>query len=328
MTTFRTRPAITGRAARDGRAIGGPQAPPPGDRLRRILGRHAAPREPPSAASARWFLLAWLLAFIILAANAPGRMIFNTKLGVDIDPAGFYARPMAPVEPAGMVRDAAEPVHRLRGADGTVLSGWPAAAPAGVDHRAAVAVAACRAWLLGYGAARHGAADRIAGFPAARRRHVRPVADVHYRHRVDLGCRAARHPRAMGAATAHIGGGTWLRRGRGRQVRRRGVVHGRGQRGLHDRRAHASCLVHPDPHTQQAARFARPLVERSGSSGDELVADPAAAPGRLLIQLPALRRAGRHHHEDHVGYRVPARRGQLDRLFQSRRARGCPLAGR
>ena len=92
MTTFRTRPAITGRAARDVRAdrrscrhhrlaIG----------CAGFFGRHAAPREPPSAASARWFLLAWLLAFIILAANAPGRMIFDTKLGVDIDPAGFYA---------------------------------------------------------------------------------------------------------------------------------------------------------------------------------------------------------------------------------------------
>jgi arabinofuranan 3-O-arabinosyltransferase len=40
----------------------------------------------------RWFLLIWLLALIILAANDPGRMFFDTKLGVDINAAGFYAR--------------------------------------------------------------------------------------------------------------------------------------------------------------------------------------------------------------------------------------------
>ena len=42
--------------------------------------------------SGRWFLLIWLLALIILAANHPGRMFFDTKLGVDINAAGFYAR--------------------------------------------------------------------------------------------------------------------------------------------------------------------------------------------------------------------------------------------
>jgi arabinofuranan 3-O-arabinosyltransferase len=92
MTTFRTRPAVTGRAERDGRAAGDPAPRPPDHRLLRIFGRHAAPREPPSATSGRWFMLAWLLAFVILTANATGRTIFDTKLGVDIDPAGFYAR--------------------------------------------------------------------------------------------------------------------------------------------------------------------------------------------------------------------------------------------
>jgi arabinofuranan 3-O-arabinosyltransferase len=42
--------------------------------------------------SGRWFLLIWLLALIILVANHPGRMFFDTKLGVDINAAGFYAR--------------------------------------------------------------------------------------------------------------------------------------------------------------------------------------------------------------------------------------------
>jgi arabinofuranan 3-O-arabinosyltransferase len=45
-----------------------------------------------TAANWRWFLLVWLVALIILAANAPGRMIFDTKLGVDINAAEFIER--------------------------------------------------------------------------------------------------------------------------------------------------------------------------------------------------------------------------------------------
>ncbi len=39
----------------------------------------------------RWAGLVWLVAFLVLLANDPGRMFFETKLGVDLDPAGFYA---------------------------------------------------------------------------------------------------------------------------------------------------------------------------------------------------------------------------------------------
>jgi arabinofuranan 3-O-arabinosyltransferase len=45
-----------------------------------------------AAANWRWFLLVWLVALIVLAANAPGRMIFDTKLGVDINAAEFIER--------------------------------------------------------------------------------------------------------------------------------------------------------------------------------------------------------------------------------------------
>ena len=45
-----------------------------------------------SAPGLRWFLLVWLVALIALAANHPGQLAYDTKLGVDIDPAGFYAR--------------------------------------------------------------------------------------------------------------------------------------------------------------------------------------------------------------------------------------------
>lgn len=91
MTTFRSSSADTSRAARDVLVAGKPPGlPPPGSPLLRLFGRHAAPREPPTATSARWFLLAWGVAFVVFAANAPGRIIFDTKLGVDINAAAFY----------------------------------------------------------------------------------------------------------------------------------------------------------------------------------------------------------------------------------------------
>src|SRR5580700_8340411 len=39
----------------------------------------------------RWSGLVWLGAFLVLLANDPGRMFFETKLSVDLDPYGFYA---------------------------------------------------------------------------------------------------------------------------------------------------------------------------------------------------------------------------------------------
>ncbi len=64
-----------------------------------------APPEPPAplwpleplwhftaARGRRWLVLVWLLVLGIFLATDTGRMIFDTKLGVDIDAAGFYAR--------------------------------------------------------------------------------------------------------------------------------------------------------------------------------------------------------------------------------------------
>jgi arabinofuranan 3-O-arabinosyltransferase len=39
----------------------------------------------------RWSALVWLGAFAVLLANDPGRMFFETKLSVDLDPSGLYA---------------------------------------------------------------------------------------------------------------------------------------------------------------------------------------------------------------------------------------------
>jgi arabinofuranan 3-O-arabinosyltransferase len=41
-------------------------------------------------AGRRWAVLAWVLVLAALLVQDPGRMTFDTKLGVDIDPVGFY----------------------------------------------------------------------------------------------------------------------------------------------------------------------------------------------------------------------------------------------
>ena len=46
---------------------------------------------PPRSAVLRWSGLVWLGAFLVLLANDPGRMFFDTKLSVDLNPYGYYA---------------------------------------------------------------------------------------------------------------------------------------------------------------------------------------------------------------------------------------------
>jgi arabinofuranan 3-O-arabinosyltransferase len=66
-------------------ALAGGGGRPP--RRRRHRGGDSAER-----AGLRWAVLAWALALAALLAQDPGRMTFDTKLGVNIDPAGFYQR--------------------------------------------------------------------------------------------------------------------------------------------------------------------------------------------------------------------------------------------
>ena len=49
------------------------------------------PQAPPRRPVLRWSGLVWLGAFGVLLANDPGRMFFDTKLSVDLDPYGFLA---------------------------------------------------------------------------------------------------------------------------------------------------------------------------------------------------------------------------------------------
>jgi arabinofuranan 3-O-arabinosyltransferase len=43
-------------------------------------------------AGLRWAALAWVVVLALLLVQDPGRMTFDTKLGLDIDPVGFYER--------------------------------------------------------------------------------------------------------------------------------------------------------------------------------------------------------------------------------------------
>jgi arabinofuranan 3-O-arabinosyltransferase len=71
------------RAAGEDRASGA--LSPRGD-----AGGASPPRS--SMRYSRWFIGVWLIALVVLLFNAHGLIFFDTKLGVDIDPSGFYAR--------------------------------------------------------------------------------------------------------------------------------------------------------------------------------------------------------------------------------------------
>jgi arabinofuranan 3-O-arabinosyltransferase len=42
--------------------------------------------------ASRWVLVVWLVVLLVLLANDPGKIFYDTKLGVDLDAAGFYLR--------------------------------------------------------------------------------------------------------------------------------------------------------------------------------------------------------------------------------------------
>ena len=223
---------------------------------------------------------------------------------------------MAPVEPAGVPRQPAGSVHRLRLPDGGVLPDRPRAAHTGLGGRAAVDVAADRGGLPGPGAAGRGAGHRKPGHPAAGGGRVRAVADVHDPGRLLLRRRAAGAAGALGRPAAgphragpHGGGAVRPRRG----------LHGRHQRGLHPRRACAARNVRADP-AGPPPLGAGGLVGAGGRAGHGLVGGAAAVPGPLRVQLPALHRAVRHHHPNHVRGGGAARQRQLGRVPELRAA--------
>ena len=63
----------------------------PGDAPGVTPGAGEPPGGPPRSPVLRWSGLVWLGAFLVLLANDPGRMFFDTKLSVDLNPYGYYA---------------------------------------------------------------------------------------------------------------------------------------------------------------------------------------------------------------------------------------------
>ena len=76
-----------------GQALADPPARPGGPASGGRAVRPARQPAEPAEVRVRWWLLAvWLLALIMFLATDSGRVVFDTKLGVDIDPAGFLTR--------------------------------------------------------------------------------------------------------------------------------------------------------------------------------------------------------------------------------------------
>ena len=264
-----------------------------------------------------WLLLVWGLALIALLATHPGRMTFDTKLGVDIDPVGFYQRLWHlwnPLEWQGSLQDqyigyafpmglyylVAHAVHlpvwiaeRLWMSILIAVGFWGLvrlAEALGIGSRPTrlLAGAAFAVWptytiLVGSTSAAllPGIFATWATLPLVR----------YWAASSGIGPAGAAGP----AAPPAPGSGT---RGvvRRRPVRAVRGLHGRGQRGLDARRAGAAGPVHPDP-AVACRRWAllgwEVLAVLLATS---LVAGPAVLPGQIRLQLPAVHRAVGHHH--------------------------------
>ena len=172
----------------------------------------------------RWAGLVWLGAFLVLLANDPGRMFFETKLSVDLDPAGFYASLWHLMDPRNTFGALNNQAIGYAMPMGPFYLARPPRARPGLAHRTAVALADHRGRLRRAGQAGGSARHRVAGLPLAGRPGIRAVADVHHRDRVHLVSGAARDARPVGGAAADDG--------RARSLVRGGVVWAAARSGV------------------------------------------------------------------------------------------------
>jgi arabinofuranan 3-O-arabinosyltransferase len=195
-------------------------------------------------AGLRWAALVWVVVLVALLVQDPGRMTFDTKLGVNIDPVGFYERLWHlwnPLEYLGSLQDQYIGYAFPMGA--FYLIAHLLHVPVWVD-RAAVDVAADHGGLPGLGPAGRGDGHR----------NTQPRGCW-------LGPRSALWPTFTILVGSSSGGilpgvlapwvvlpliGTGSARAAGRTVGPPGRLHGGHQRGLHPRRACAARNVHTD----------------------------------------------------------------------------------
>ncbi len=174
------------------------QAPPPAA----VRPTTDAPEPSRGPRSRRWLLGFWAVVFVAFLAVRPGRMTFDTKLGVTVDPWQFLS-------------DLGQLWHDRGGFGGIqdqyVGYAFPMLPFYGLADLVQLPVwLAERLWLslivaaAFWGALRAGRAPRHRqpSQPAPRRGGVRAVADVHRGRRLDVGGGAARRGPAVGAAAA------------------------------------------------------------------------------------------------------------------------------
>ena len=195
-----------------------------------------------------WRLTAavFLVALVVLILNARGQIFFDTKLGVDLDPAGFYARLWQlwnPDEWFGTLQDQyigyAFPMAPF------YLAGQLLKVPVWLTERfwLAVLIAVGFAGLVKLAEALRIGTDRS--------RIVAGLAFVLWpTFTIVIGSTSAGILPGLLAPWAVLplvrAAGGRQPGARGRKVGRRGALHGRGQRHVHARRADPACRVHPD----------------------------------------------------------------------------------
>ena len=265
----------------------------------------------------RWAGLVWLVAFLVLLANDPGRMFFETKLSVDLDPAGFYAslwHLMDPRNTFGALNNQAIGYAAPMGP--FYLAGQLAHVPVWLTERL---------WLsliiaVGFAGLVKLAEALDIGSPASRLLAglvfaLWPTFTIVIGSTSSAALPGMLAPWAVLPLTTAVRGPGPGRRGQGRRpLRRRGAVHVRRERHRDPGSAAAAGPVHPGLCPGAAAGVAGRLLGRRGGAGHRVVGPAAAAAGQVRVQLPALRGAGVHHHGHRVGRGRTARGRQLDRL--------------
>src|SRR6266700_2342106 len=267
-----------------------------------------------TARIARWAIGVWLVALVILILNSRGQIFFDTKLGVDLDPAGFYARLWHlwnPQEWFGTLQDQyigyAFPMAPF------YLAGELLRVPVWLTERIwlSLLMAVGFAGLVKLAEAVRVGTDRsriVAGLAFA----LWPTFTI------VIGSTSAGilpgllAPWAVLPLAKAAQGGSLVRAA----ARSGGAVHGRRQRHVHARRAGAAGPVRRDSAERPPAGRSRRPVGGRGGRRHGLVDRAAAAPGEVLVQLPALCGAVSDDHGDDVGGRLPARGGKLDGLSE------------